>query len=50
MNLAARLYLLLCLLGLGAFAWAEYQGLVLTGDDESARSTSHDPSSRVHHK
>lgn len=50
MKLLTRLYLMLCLLGLGAFAWAEYQGLVLTGDDESARSTHHNPSARIYHK
>lgn len=50
MKQLTRAYLLLCLLGLGAFAWAEYAGYTLTGDDESARSTSHDPANRVHHK
>lgn len=50
MNKLTRYYLALCLIGLATFSWAEYKGYVLTGDDESARTTSHGPGSSVHHK
>lgn len=44
-----KVYLAICLLALTAFSYAEYKGYLLTGSDESGRSTS-SGGQRIHHK